>query len=169
VDDDIGVGEIADLPQLGRGEPDVLRPVPDQDVDVAHRAVAQGSSTRSGTSVAAMSSAVRPSTLASPARRCRSRPPRHLDGRATGRLHAAGMPAVPADELAGALRARQFLAGDAEPRGSRRRRWRGRPCDSARQHVEGHAAGADPDTTEELDERRVERLLQHRITDFIFA
>jgi hypothetical protein len=59
VADDIGVGELADQ-QLGRGEPDVLRPAPDQDVDVAHRAVAQGSSTRSGTSVAAMSSAVRP-------------------------------------------------------------------------------------------------------------
>ena len=62
--DHVGVGEIAELAQLDRGEPDLLRAAADQHVHIADPAGAERLEHGSGTSVLASSSGVRASTRA---------------------------------------------------------------------------------------------------------
>ena len=166
VHDHLDVGQFADLPQLGRGEPDVLRRAADQHVHIGDRAGPQRREHRVGdvgTGHLVGRAGQHPGHVQRDVAGADHRDAGPVEQRVE--THLVGVSAVPADERTGAEGAVQIL-----PRHTQRpvQRAAGRVHDGVEvlpQRIDRQPALADGHVAEELHVRAGhgpgERLLQH--------
>ena len=174
VHDHLDPGQLTELPQLGRGEPDVLRPAADQHVHVGDRAGPQRRQHRIG-HVGAGHLLGRPGQHPGHVQRDVAGADDRDPGRVEQRVEAdlVGVPAVPADERAGAEGPVQLLPRHAEPPVHRAAGGVDDRVEVLAQRLDRHPALADVHVAEELHVGggpvRSKGCCSTRITDFIFT